>query len=1043
MGDLLNIYPARLKVETEIFRLLSVPSQRTLFAEDIISFEGFEQRLIDALAPSDPLDDTARWLLLREAVTGDPVIRRHGHLGALISAEGFIRSVGDLIRQLKLGLVTVDDLENISGYAPGKEEWIKSVFARYGRLLNKHGRPDREDAIRAMLEKLESGAPLPAHIERKTQIHIHELFHFSPARFELLRLVGSRVPLVIHFPLPDGRRKIYDFVERDIQKFQGLEDEAGLIELSFEQPGESGPLVRFADTLFDEGPPAAIEGLETHVEIIRHAGRYREIEEAAAAILAVKGNRPWSDFCLVFRDMEPYGAIVDDVFRRARVPVHLKRGVPLKTNPFVRAIMSVFTAIERDFDRDEVMKLAGSPYFSFLPGGLPGYEADRLAAQCNIAGGPPREWERRFALLKNPKEITVAKKIVSLVKALEGLAKARRAGTCRVAFNKILALLKESPSRFSDPAALRDAFARGAFRKALESFELSVKGLGFEKSEFSWRDLRHTLEAAMGDAANPETISRNRVYALTVADLAGMRFPYLFVCGLHDGEFPLRPRKGGILAEAEKREFNIRHAETALREFPKRWRGRTVFSRVGESWDEEAFLFHLAVRSATFRIYFNFSEYDLGGKELLPSPFIDELQAAFPQIVTRQSPPVALEKEYHRQLDDPAREAKLLQALFASPPEAAGSLQPLYRRFARKPEFRLACEKSRIELARTAFYGMPDPVLRAAAATRYCGKLEPGFPPLHRHFARGTRPVFSPTALERYARCPFRYFMADLLACEPVKSPAPDIEPTVEGRVAHRALELYYVKKPRNLSAPPGLDAATHRRRRMKECAAAAFVETEAAGEQGDPAVWDIARQRMLAALSLFVENEGDLFAQEPFTVVATEFSYGGKDAPLAISADGETVSLKGYADRIDWLPAGGKLRVIDYKYSSNPSNYRRLLKPELFCVESFQAPLYLYAALKLIGPRLPLHPSGGYASYFCLKRQPEITKPVPSAFDGAADSAELEAIASTPEFGGRLVAIVRRMEGGDFSVTPLDCVFCAFRRACRYQEVRQMDKNE
>ncbi len=68
---------------------------------------------------------------------------------------------------------------------------------------------------------------------------------------------------------------------------------------------------------------------------------------------------------------------------------------------------------------------------------------------------------------------------------------------------------------------------------------------------------------------------------------------------------------------------------------------------------------------------------------------------------------------------------------------------------------------------------------------------------------------------------------------------------------------------------------------------------------------------------------------------------------PLRIPlGDGLTAVLAGAIDRIDAAP--GRLRIVDYKRSSQRDRYDAQLEPESFGVRSFQVPIYLLAALEL-----------------------------------------------------------------------------------------------
>ena len=58
----------------------------------------------------------------------------------------------------------------------------------------------------------------------------------------------------------------------------------------------------------------------------------------------------------------------------------------------------------------------------------------------------------------------------------------------------------------------------------------------------------------------------------------------------------------------------------------------------------------------------------------------------------------------------------------------------------------------------------------------------------------GPERVFSPTALEEYVACPFRFFLRHVLRLEPLEDPSEEIEVTRRGQAFHRALARLHRK---------------------------------------------------------------------------------------------------------------------------------------------------------------------------------------------------------------------------------------------------------
>ena len=1033
---------------------LPTGKKRVMLSGDTMSIAMFEEKLLDQYVPDSAIGEVENWLLLHEAVTAEPTFRKDDRMAGLAGTDGFVRCVGDLIRQIKMGLVTDRELSSISRFAGGKELWIKKVFNRYERSLKKNGRLDFADRRILLIKKLSKTKSEPLAIARFSGIHLHDIYHFTPFRFELVRILGSWKNLVVRFPLPDDRRKVFGFVERDIQKFQSLEDEAGGVELEFDETSTRGdsPIEIFSSKIFDDDDREPYAGtLNGALEILKCSSRYREIEEVAERMLKLKGERSWSDFGIVFRSLQKYGAIVEDVFRRANIPVYLRRGLPVRENPYVRVLMSIFRAVETEFDRDEIVKIAASSYFSFLPPSIPPYSFEQMVIKAGVINGPIALWKKKLAPVSRQRGMAgVNKKLFRLLAAMEKLSRARRALDCLRALQAVIKLLKPREIVFRDAFSVRDSYCRAQFESVLFEIEQALSLHSLRSAQFDWRDLKRLLLNSLGNAHSPDWSDRDHVYALNLHDLAGRDFPYLFVCGLHDGEFPKAAEGGSVLSEAEKKEFNKIHADVVLAELPKRKRGRQVFTRIGESWDEESFLFYLAARSARQKLTLCYSTNELNGEELARSVFLDDIAAAFPDVKETSTEVVALEKDYSAQVDNAARESKLLRDLFQTPLMDAGGLRDLFHSLAARkgsgPSFLLSCERSREELDRAAFYTEFDPEKRARKAGRFSGKIDgKKIDSLAGYFDAVVRHSYSPTSLERYANCPFRYFMEKVLGCEPQKLPRADSERTLQGSVVHEIVESYYILLKSDPLSPrlPKFESAL---KLMRECEKKVFAQWEADNDVGDEHLWEMTKKQIAGVMSLFVRYEEESFLKEEFSTIATEFKFGDKKREVVVKFGGRSVSLKGEIDRVDYLPQKKLLRVIDYKHTANISKYSKLLKPETFCLESFQVPIYLFAALSLIGKKTSLpEPRGGYGAYYALKKEPKLSakSKAASVFDDLEGNLGLTAISESEEFGGRIVALVGRMESGDFSVTPKDCIFCKFGPACRYREVRKVETYE
>lgn len=162
-------------------------------------------------------------------------------------------------------------------------------------------------------------------------------------------------------------------------------------------------------------------------------------------------------------------------------------------------------------------------------------------------------------------------------------------------------------------------------------------------------------------------------------------------------------------------------------------------------------------------------------------------------------------------------------------------------------------------------------------------------------------------ALEHQGRCPFRAYAELRLACAPLETPRPGIDPRARGRFLHRAVELLW----QSLGDSAGLEAA-HRRGALtaliEACvaqAAPAALERRTAPEASFDLVLRAAWRRELhRAVRLLSQLTTLELQRAPFRVLALEL-------PTRLELAGAVLDLR--IDRIDELEDGAQA-IFDYK---------------------------------------------------------------------------------------------------------------------------------
>jgi RecB family exonuclease len=266
---------------------------------------------------------------------------------------------------------------------------------------------------------------------------------------------------------------------------------------------------------------------------------------------------------------------------------------------------------------------------------------------------------------------------------------------------------------------------------------------------------------------------------------------------------------------------------------------------------------------------------------------------------------------------------------------------------------------------------------------------------------------FSPSSLERLARCPFRFLLHDRLGLRPGPEDAPAVAPDQleVGSLAHEVLRAQFGeivdRAPGDLPEPsrlieglgPRVDEALERLLRR--------------GAGGSRSVWRTVASRMSGELALVLLRELDRLRKENLRVASVERTLEGE-----IVAGGATIPLRGRADRID-LDAEGRLSVTDYKYSKGG----RYKKSRVFDGgRMLQLPVY---ARLLAGER-----GGAGKVRFVFLR------------DDAERADSVTDLSETREWDGRLESLVSRLletarAGAYFQVIEDDCRYCEFTDLC------------
>ena len=293
--------------------------------------------------------------------------------------------------------------------------------------------------------------------------------------------------------------------------------------------------------------------------------------------------------------------------------------------------------------------------------------------------------------------------------------------------------------------------------------------------------------------------------------------------------------------------------------------------------------------------------------------------------------------------------------------------------------------------------------------------------------------ALSPTRLERWAQCPFSYFMGYVLGIGAMENPedAYSITPLERGSLVHWILEKFIEKVRDEGGVPaPGEAWGDSHRETLLGVAHAAFEDAESRGVTGKPLMWRMAKRDILDDLDAFLVEDSRLrerFGVSPGHVEARFGIDGGgwQGAEFALP-DGSLMKFRGVIDRVDLSSDGKRALVMDYK-TGGSWGYRDLSDDPIDKGKRLQLAIYSLAARQALGEDVEVS-----AAYWFVSNR--------GGFDLAPkEPLDIGAEGVRERFAEGVSAIVSGIGSGLFPANPGDygfrgfenCGYCDFDSLC------------
>jgi RecB family exonuclease len=656
------------------------------------------------------------------------------------------------------------------------------------------------------------------------------------------------------------------------------------------------------------------------VQLFSASGEALECVEIARRVLdAARGGTRFDDIAVLLRNPERYQPLIAEAFSRARVPAHFSHGAR-RPNASGRAFLALLHCREEG--------LSASRFAEYLSLGQMPDESSRLRApaawerllvDAAVIGGRDR-WEARLSGLKASLRSDGSERELDLLEDLTDLAL------------PVIAMLDDLPvsAKWGDwldrlgELALRTLNAPEDVTELLDELRPMA-----DVGPVSLGDVLFTLAPGLLTTRDrPEEARYGKVFVGGIEEARGMAFRIVFLPGLNEGVFPRLVREDPLLLDEQRELLGI-----------------------GSS-DDDAALLKTAAACASAALIASWSRIDLAtGRERVPSFYAFEILKA----ARGGDPDLAVFEREARTGSD----AKLGWPAPVDPAKAIDDAEY-------DLSYLLPAWEGRQKGAGYYLKDVNPHVYWSLIARGWRWKKEwkwsdgllaekEVLTALDRY--RPSRHAFSPTELEQYARCPYRFLLRAIYRLRPAKTAEAiqRMDPALRGEIYH-SVQSGLLTELRDAAMLPVTESNLDDVQRRLD-GVLARISTEAA-DLYVPAiaqVWQADIESLRADLRGWLRHMAA--HDEEWTPELFEWSFGTRDEPLQI-ADG--FLLQGRVDLIE-RHTSGQLRITDHKTGKIPE------KPPS-CVgggEALQPVFYALAAEALLGSPV----AGGRLFYATLRQ--------------------------------------------------------------------------
>lgn len=832
--------------------------------------------------------------------------------------SGFINIMSEVITELKRYDISPEALSGALGeiseneMLKGKLEDINLIFERFDSYLHEKY-IDAEDQLSMLADKLDK-----CNLYDGAEIWIDEFSTFTPIQYNIIeKLLGKaeRVNVTlttdcltnggeadntdVFAPIKNTEKKMLELLEKTNIQYEKpicLGNE-GLYR--FKGSSELSHLERY----YFHFPYKTFDGRTKDIRIFKGLNLYSEIQSAAREIISLcrdKGLR-FNNIAVVTRDLQSYEKLVQAIFSEYGIPYFIDRRRDINSNPLIILLNSVIEIFTKNWSYEAV--------FRYLKTGLVNLEREEVDIIENyvLANGiRGKKWieeqwtygiDYSFEIEEKEEENLrrindIKQRITSPLVVLQEKLKGKR--TVRELCTAIYEFLTEIQAgekvemwveQFKQQKELDMANEYSqVWNVVLELLDQLVEILGDEQVKLD--EFVKILSTGINEydiGVIPPAL--DQVLVGDIERVKSHEVSALFIVGVNDGVFPRTSDEEGILNDNDRKSLKDLGVEIAA-------------DTKSQAFEEQFLIYRsLSFAGKYLRLSYPISNFE--GKSMRASMIIPRIQKIFPGLIEEGN--IIKNDDDKENLEQIVGEKSSFNELVAAlRAEAEGkSVNALwwdaYRWYMNKPEWKERCRRA---FAGLSYSNQVDFVSSAKIKELY-----------------GTPLQFSVSRLEKYASCPFSYYVQYGLKAADRKVyefSMPDL-----GTFIHEVLDEFSENLEKERIEWKNLEE-DYAKESISMIVDEKIMERTGFILNSSPR-YKYMGDRLKRILSRSVDIIAKQITRSSVTSIAheAEFSKNGDYPPITIQLpSGDKLDLVGRIDRVDELELedGTYIRIVDYK---------------------------------------------------------------------------------------------------------------------------------